>query len=294
MTARLLVFGRRGQVAAALARAGAEFELIFAGRERLDLAADAPDIAGLIAAAKPAAVINAAAYTAVDAAEAEPDACARLNRDAPVAMARACLAADIPLVHFSTDYVFDGEKGAPYVEADPRGPLNAYGRAKAEGEAALEALAADGARLATIRTCWVFSDARTGFVGAMVRRAAEHEEAVVVEDQWGSPTPARACADAALTVARALLDRAAAALGTFHAAGADGLSRADLAEAIFQRLPRRPHLRRVAADAYPTPARRPRDTRLCSAKLERALGWRAPSLGESLDACLLGVEALAR
>ena len=294
MTARLLVFGRQGQVAGALAKAAAGFEMIFAGRERLDLAAHAPDIAGLIAAVKPAAVINAAAYTAVDAAESEPEACARLNRDAPAAMARACLAADLPFVHFSTDYVFDGEKGAPYVEPDPRGPLNVYGRAKADGEAALEALAADGARLATLRTCWVFSDARSGFVGAMVRRAAEHDEAVVVADQWGSPTPARACAEAALTVTRALLDRAPAARGTFHAAGADGLSRADLAEAIFRRLPRRPRLRRVAAADYPTPARRPRDTRLSSAKLERALGWRAPSLDESLDACLLGVEALAR
>jgi len=291
---RLLVFGRRGQVAGALARAAAGFELTFAGRESLDLAAHTPDIAGLIAAVKPAAVINAAAFTAVDAAEAEPEACARVNRDAPAAMARACMAADLPFVHFSTDYVFDGERGAPYVETDPRAPLNTYGRAKADGEAALEALAAEGARLATLRTCWVFSDARTGFVGAMVRRAAEHDEAVVVEDQWGSPTPAWACAEAALIVTRALLDRDPAARGTFHAAGADGLSRADLAEAIFQRLPKRPRLRRVAAAEYPTPAIRPRDTRLASAKLERTLGWRAPPLGESLDACLLGEEALAR
>jgi len=294
MTARLLVFGRRGQVAGALARATAPFEMTFAGRERLDLAADAPDIAGLIAALNPAAVINASAYTAVDAAEAEPEACARLNHHAPVAMARACQAADIPFVHFSTDYVFDGEKGAPYVETDPLGPLNIYGRAKADGEAALEALAAEGARVATLRTCWVFSDARTGFVGAMVRRAAEHDEAVVVADQWGSPTPAGACAEAALAVTRALLDREPAARGIFHAAGGDGLARADLAEAIFQRLPRRPRLRRIAAADYPTPARRPRDTRLSSAKLERVLGWRAPPLGESLDACLLGVEASAR
>ena len=283
MTARLLVFGRQGQVAGALARAEAGFEMTFAGRERLDLAGAAPDIAGLIAAVKPVAVINAAAYTAVDAAEAEPEACARLNRDAPAAMARACLAAHIPFVHFSSDYVFDGEKGAPYVETDPRGPLNTYGRAKA-----------DGARVATLRTCWVFSDARAGFVGAMVRRAAEHDEASVVDDQWGSPTPAGACADAALIVTRALLDRDAAALGIFHAAGADGVSRAELAEAIFQRLPRRPRLRRVGAAHFPTPARRPRDTCLSSAKLERVLGWRAPPLGASLDVCLKGVEALAR
>jgi dTDP-4-dehydrorhamnose reductase len=209
-------------------------------------------------------------------------------------MARACQAADIPFAHFSTDYVFDGEKGAPYVETDPRGPLNAYGRAKADGEAALEALAAEGARLATIRTCWVFSDSRSGFVGAMVRRAAEHDEALVVDDQWGSPTPAGACAEAALGLIGGLLDREPAACGTFHAAGADGVSRAELAEAIFQRLPRRPRLRRVGADQFPAAARRPRDTRLSSAKLERVLGWRAPFLSESLDACLQGVEALVR
>ena len=146
MSARLLVFGRQGQVAGALAEAPSHFECVFAGRERLDLASAAPDIAGLIAELKPAAVINAAAFTAVDGAETETQACLRLNRDAPARMAEACSAVDIPFVHLSTDYVFDGEKGAPYVETDPRAPINAYGASKAAGEAALEAIAADGAR----------------------------------------------------------------------------------------------------------------------------------------------------
>jgi dTDP-4-dehydrorhamnose reductase len=280
------VFGRSGQVARALAEARTTFEVVAAGRERLDLAAPAPDIAGLIADERPAAVINAAAYTAVDRAEAEPEASARLNRDAPARMAEACAARGIPFTHFSTDYVFDGEKGAPYVEADPRRPLNVYGRTKADGEAALEALRAAGARLAVIRTSWVFAPGGGGFLGAMLRAAAERDEASVVADQWGSPTPASACAGAALALTVAMLDRDPAAEGVFHAAGRDGLSRSDFAEAIFARLERRPRLVRVATADFPAAAVRPRDTRLSSAHLEATLGWKAPSLAEALDACL--------
>jgi dTDP-4-dehydrorhamnose reductase len=221
----------------------------------------------------------------VDAAEAEPEVCARLNREAPRLIAEACAALDIPFVHLSTDYVFDGEKAAPYVEADPRAPINVYGRTKAEGEAALEAMAP--ARRAVIRTSWVFAAGGGGFLAAMLQAAAERDEARVVDDQRGSPTPASAVADAALTVLRALLDRDPHAESLFHAAGCDGVSRADFAEAIFARTPRRPRLIRIAtSELAPTPARRPRDTRLSSARLETALGWRAPSLAEALDACL--------
>jgi dTDP-4-dehydrorhamnose reductase len=201
-------------------------------------------------------------------------------------MAEVCAARDIPFVHFSTDYVFDGEKGAPYVEADPRRPLNTYGRAKAEGEEALEAVLAGGGRLAAIRTCWVFAPGGGGFLGAMLKAAATRDEVSVVADQIGTPTPASACADAALTLTRALLDRDPAARGMFHAAGRDGFSRADFAEAIFARLERRPLVRRVATSAFPAAAVRPRDTRLSSAHLESALGWTAPALEAALDACL--------
>ena len=292
---RVLVTGAAGMLGLDVRRAGerAGHELVGLARSELDVT-DVTAVGGVFARVRPDAVLNCAAWTDVDGAESNREQAHAVNADGAGNLARAAAAAGVPLLHVSTDYVFDGEKGAPYVETDPLGPLNIYGRAKADGEAALEALAAEGARVATLRTCWVFSDARTGFVGAMVRRAAEHDEAVVVADQWGSPTPAGACAEAALAVTRALLDREPAARGIFHAAGGDGLARADLAEAIFQRLPRRPRLRRIAAADYPTPARRPRDTRLSSAKLERVLGWRAPPLGESLDACLLGVEASAR
>jgi dTDP-4-dehydrorhamnose reductase len=286
VTARLLVFGAGGQVARALAAAPGEFALEFAGRKRLDLAGGAPDIAGLIEAAAPAAVINASAYTAVDRAEEEPEACRRLNRDAPAAIGAACTARGIPFVHFSTDYVFDGEKDAPYVEADARAPLNVYGRTKTEGEVALEGLIAAGARIAVIRSAWVFAAGGAGFLGAMLRLAAERDEVSVVADQWGSPTPASACADAALVMTRALLDCDSGAAGVFHAAGSDDASWADFAEAIFALSEHPPRVRRITAADYPTVARRPRDSRLSSAKIASAFGWRAPPLSEALAACL--------
>jgi dTDP-4-dehydrorhamnose reductase len=286
VTAKILVFGESGQVARALAAAPGGFELDFAGRDRLDLAASSADIAGLIGAASPAAVINAAAYTAVDRAEQEPDACARLNRDAPAAMARASAARGIPFVHFSTDYVFDGEKGAPYVETDARAPVNVYGRTKAEGETALETLIAAGAPIAVLRSAWVFAAGGSGFLGAMLRLATERDEVSVVADQWGSPTSASACADAALAMTRALLDRDPAAAGVFHAAGPDDASWADFAEAIFAVSDRKPRVRRITSADYPTAARRPRDSRLSSAKIAAGFGWRAPPLAEALAACL--------
>lgn len=293
MSAKVLVFGRQGQVARALAEARTPFELAFAGRDRLDLAAPEADVAALIAAERPGAVINAAAYTAVDRAEHEREACRRLNCDRPAQMAEACAAQGVPFVHFSTDYVFDGEKGAPYAEDDPPRPLNWYGRTKADGEAAIEALAArTGARLAVIRTSWVFAGGGGGFLGAMARAARERDEVTVVADQRGSPTPASACASAALTLTGALLDRDPSAQGLFHAAGRDGISRADFAAAIFARLPRQPRLQRVAASDYPADAARPRDTCLSSARLETALGWRPPALDAALDECLARLQAV--
>lgn len=295
MPPRLLVFGRSGQVARALAAAPGEFEVELAGRERIDLAQPAPDVAGLIAALRPAAVIDAAAYTAVDRAEAEPDACARLNRDAVAAIGRACAAAAIPFVHFSTDYVFDGEKGAPYREADPRLPLNVYGRTKAQGEAALEALWAAGAAGAVIRSSWIFSAGGQSFLQTMLRLARERGQVTVVADQWGCPTPAGACAEAALALARRLLDRDEAGQGMFHAAGPDAMTWADFAQAIFAASAAlggpAAEIRRIASKDYPTAAVRPRDTRLDSAHLAANTGWRAPPFAAALAACLDRMES---
>lgn len=301
MPAKLLVFGARGQVARALAEEGS-FDVELFGRERLDLGAPGADIAGeiaaVISAAKPAAVINAAAYTAVDKAETDLDAARRVNRDAPAAMARACADGDVPFVHISTDYVFDGETGAPYVETSPRHPINAYGLTKAEGEIELEALAGQGARLAIVRSAWVFTADGDGFFKTMLRLARERDEVAVVEDQVSNPTPAFACAAATATLASALIDRDRRAEGLFHAAGAEAMTRADFAEMIFNGLAargaRRPRLTRVTSDAFPLPARRPLDTRLVSKKLETATGWRAPDVGAALSHYLDRVEGLAR
>jgi dTDP-4-dehydrorhamnose reductase len=301
MPAKLLVFGARGQVARALADV-TSFDVELSGRDRLDLGAPssdlAADIAGVIAAARPAAVINAAAYTAVDKAETDLETARRVNREAPAAMARACADADVPFVHISTDYVFDGETGAPYDETSPRHPINAYGLTKAEGEIELEALAGQGARLAIVRSAWVFTSDGEGFFKTMLRLARERDAVSVVEDQRSNPTPAFACAAATVTLARALLDRDKLAEGLFHAAGAQSMTRADFAEAIFAGLAargaRRPRLARVTSDAFPLPARRPLDTRLVSAKLEAATDWRAPDVGAALSQYLDRVEGLAR
>ena len=288
MTSSILVFGRTGQVARELHKLGPPhgLELVFAGRETLDLSQE-PDIPGFIAARAPAAVINAAAYTAVDKAESEPDAARRLNRDAPAAMARACAAQDIPLVHFSTDYVFDGTKPAPYLEDDPVAPVSAYGRSKAEGEAAVTAA---GGRAAILRSSWLYSAFGANFIKTMLRLAETREEVRVVDDQVGRPTWAEDCARGALRAAGALLDRDAGAQGIFHLAGAGDASWADLAEAVFQQSAARggPQARviRIPTRDYPTPARRPANSRLDTGKISNALGVAARPWRDSLAACM--------
>ena len=285
MSPRILVFGRSGQVAQALARmAPAPFEWDFAGRERLDLLARPDDAAELIAAVSPAAVINAAAFTLVDKAEEELEACRLLNAAAPAVMARACAAADIPFVHFSTDYVFDGAKGAAYVEDDAVSPLSAYGRTKAEGEVAV-AEAAE--RFAIIRTSAVYSPWGQCFPATMLRLAAQRDELSVIDDQRSCPTAATQCAKAAAALTAQLLDGDASAQGLFHAAGERGVSWADFAELILARSARRggpsARVRRITAREWNAAAARPADSRLASDKLERITPWRRGELSHDLD-----------
>lgn len=287
MARTLLVFGKSGQVARELGRLGAPagFELAFAGRETLDLAAADPG--ALIQARRPAAVINAAAYTAVDRAEGEEAAALRLNRDAPAAMARACTRLDVPFVHFSTDYVFDGSKPAPYVEDDPTGPAGVYGRSKLEGEAAVRAA---GGRAAVLRTAWVYSAFGANFVKTMLRLAAERAEVGVVADQLGRPTWARDAAAGALRAVEVLLDAPASGPGLWHLSGAGDASWADVAEAVFAMSAARggpsAAVRRIATADYPTPARRPANSRLDCARIEADMGLRMRPWREGLAACL--------
>ena len=287
MTSTILVLGRNGQVARELAKVGAPagHVLAFAGREEFDLGAG-HDPRALIEAHSPAAVINAAAYTAVDKAESEPDAAFALNRDAPGAAARACAALGVPFVHFSTDYVFDGLKAEPYVEDDPIAPQSVYGRSKAEGEAAVTAA---GGRSVILRTAWVYSAFGANFVKTMLRLAESRDELGVVDDQLGRPTWAEDCARGALHVAAAMMAGDDKARGVFHLSGAGDATWADFADAIFDlsqaRGGPRPKVRRITTADYPTPARRPANSRLNCGKIRDDLGFRTRPWRDSLVAC---------
>lgn len=285
------MLGRSGQVARELAKLGAAGgpELVFAGRERFDLTAGDPK--ALIEALQPAAVINAAAYTAVDRAESDQEAAFRLNRDVPAALARACAAAGVPLVHFSTDYVFDGAKPEPYVEADPVRPASVYGRSKAEGEA--EVLGAGGPAV-VLRTSWVFSAFGSNFVKTMLRLARDRAEIGVVADQLGRPTWAEDCAAGALVATQALLEGEIQGPELFHLAGDGDASWADFAEAVFEesaaRGGPRPRVKRITTADYPTPARRPANSRLDCGKIARVLGWPLRPWREGLRGCFEDLE----
>lgn len=258
----LLVFGRTGQVAMELARLAPKAR--FLGRDEADLM-DPAACAAAIAAHAPSAVINAAAWTAVDKAEAEEEAATRINGDAPGAMARACAARGIPFVHISTDYVFDGTGEAPFPPDHPTAPLGAYGRSKLKGE---EAVRAAGGAHAILRTSWVFSAHGTNFVKTMLRLGAERESLTVVADQIGGPTPARAIAAACLTMAEHLATEPAKT-GTYHFAGAPDTSWADFARAIMADAGLPCVIENIPSSAYPTPARRPSNSRMDCTGLAR-------------------------
>ncbi|HEX8233005.1 MAG TPA: dTDP-4-dehydrorhamnose reductase [Caulobacteraceae bacterium] len=295
MADAILVLGRSGQVARELAKLGPPpgFGLAFAGRERLDLLSGA-DPSPLLDEVRPAVVINAAAYTAVDRAESEPDLAYRLNRDAPAALAAACAGRGIGFVHFSTDYVFDGRKAEPYLEDDPRAPQGVYGASKAAGEEAVEAA---GGRHAILRTAWVYSASGANFVKTMLRLAQMREEVAVVDDQRGNPTWAEDCARGALLAAERLVAGDAKAEGVFHLAGEGEATWADFAEAVFEESARRggkqPRVRPISTLEYPTPARRPANSRLDCGKLVRHFGWRPRPWREALAACFDELETQA-
>jgi dTDP-4-dehydrorhamnose reductase len=279
----ILVFGREGQVARELAARPAppDRRLEFLGRAQFDLfGGDA--IEPVIERAGAAGVINASAYTAVDRAESEPAAAFRLNRDAPAAMARVCADLGLPFVHFSTDYVFDGEKATPYVEDDPRHPLGVYGASKAEGE---DAVAAAGGRSAIIRTAWVFSAFGANFLKTMLRLAQSRDEIGVVDDQRGCPTWAADLAGAALEVFERL-ESGAEDLSVLHAAGDAAVTWAGFAEMIFAEQKRRggegANVRRITTAEYPTPARRPRNSMLSIERLSALTDWRPTPLAEAI------------
>jgi dTDP-4-dehydrorhamnose reductase len=276
----LLVFGRTGQVATELRALSPGATAL--GREDADLA-DPEACAAAIRAHAPAAVINAAAYTAVDRAEEEEDLATTINGAAPGAMARACADLGIPVVHISTDYVFAGDGDAAWQPSHPTVPLGAYGRSKLAGE---EAVRAAGGPHAILRTSWVVSAHGRNFVKTMLRLGAEREKLTIVADQIGGPTPARAIAAACLSIAKQLAADPAKT-GAYHFSGAPDTSWADFARAIFAEAGLSCAVEDIPTSAYPTPARRPLNSRMDCSTTEAAFGiarpdWRA-GLRDILD-----------
>lgn len=273
---KVLVFGTSGQVARALARAcPPDVALRQLGRAEADLA-DPEACAAAIMGADADVVINAAAYTAVDRAEAEPALADAVNGAAPAAMARAAALRGLPFLHISTDYVFDGTGAHPWSPTMPTAPLGAYGRSKLLGEAGV--LAAGG-RHAILRTSWVFSADGANFVKTMLRLGAERKALRVVADQVGGPTPAADIARALLQMASAF-HAGHATSGIHHFAGAPDISWAGFAREIFRQAGLAVEVADIATADYPTPARRPANSRLECASLATAFGiprpdWRA-------------------
>ena len=255
----LLVFGRTGQVATELARIAPD--AVFLGRDAADLT-DPGACAAAIRAHAPSAVINAAAYTAVDRAESDEATAIRVNAEAPAAIAQACADLGIPLVHISTDYVFDGSGTQPRQPNEPTAPINAYGRSKLAGE---NAIVQAGGTYAILRTSWVVSAHGANFVRTMLRLSETRDALNIVDDQIGGPT----CAADIATACLAIADQLAAdpgKSGIYHFAGAPDVSWKDFAKAIFAAAGRDVAVTGIPTRDYPTPAQRPLNSRLdCSA-----------------------------
>ena len=276
----LLVFGRTGQVARELARLAPEAR--FLGRDEADLS-DPDACARAIRESGCQAVINAAAYTAVDRAETEPDLAGQINAAAPAAMASAAAGLRIPFVHISTDYVFDGSGDQPWVETDPTGPLGVYGASKLDGE---RGIAAAGGQWAVLRTSWVFSAHGANFVKTMLRLGAERDELRVVADQHGGPTPAADIASACLTMAQAMRAEPARG-GIYHFSGAADTNWAGFAREIMAQAGLACRITDIASSDYPTPARRPMNSRLDCSAIRRDFGIARPDWRAGLAQVLL-------
>lgn len=279
----ILLFGATGQLGHELLRALEPVASVVApGRDTADLTA--PDtLRRAVEDADPEAVVNAAAYTAVDDAEDHPDRAAAINAHAPGVLAEAARAAEAWMVHYSTDYVFDGEKAAPYDEDDPPNPLNVYGRTKWDGEKAVENA---GGRYLILRSSWIYSDRRSNFLRTMLRLAEEKDHLTVVDDQIGTPTWAGWIADASATLLQRVLEDAGDEhAGLYHLAASGQTSWYGFAQAIFARfgydeLTVEP----VTSDEFPTVATRPPYSALASTKVEETFGIEIPTWSQQLAA----------
>ncbi len=286
MRPRFLLIGKNGQVGWELRRVLAPLGLVCSvDFPEIDLTR--PDsIRRWVGETRPQVVLNAAAYTAVDKAESDPDLADQINGVAPGILAEEAKAAGALLVHYSTDYVFDGTKQAPYVETDTPNPLSRYGRSKLAGDTAVQAA---GGRHLIFRLCWVYGNRGQNFMLTMMRLAREREKLRVVNDQTGCPTWCRMIAQATAYAVRETVAAgdAAALCGLYHLAASGSVSWHGFAEAIVGLMPgsdkKCKTIEPIPTSEYPTPARRPAWSVLGCDKLERAFGLRLPEWRESLE-----------
>lgn len=287
---RILVTGTAGQFVSALKSLATPHHIVTLGRPEADLAAP-ETMRAPIERLRPDLILSSAAYTQVDKGESEPDIAFRINAEAPAELARIARTLDVPLLHISTDFVFDGSKGAPYTEDDRPHPLNVYGASKRAGE---EAIIAEYGNHVIARTAWVYSAFGNNFVKTMLRLAEARDTISVVADQKGCPTSAVELASVLLKMAERLkADDEPLLRGVFHVTGEGGGSWAEFAEAVFAGLKvrggRPVKVMPIPASDFPLPAKRPADSRLNCDKLRRIYGLGLDPWRISLDACLDGL-----
>jgi len=263
---KVLVFGKAGQVASELLR---QADVTALDRSQADLS-DPAACAAIVRHSDADVIINAAAYTAVDQAEANEGLATTINAVAPTEMAKAAAARGLPFVHVSTDYVFDGSGSAPRTPEEPTAPINAYGRSKLAGE---QGVAASGGTYAILRTSWVFSAYGANFVKTMLRLGSDRNILSVVDDQIGGPTPA---ADIAATLLKMAEQLRPDNSGTYHYAGAPDVSWKDFATEIFLQAGLPVEVSGIPTSSYPTPAERPLNSRLDCATMQNMFGIPQP------------------
>lgn len=279
----ILVFGETGQISRELQQLGTVVAL---SRENANLT-DPQACADAIRYHAPDAVINAAAYTAVDQAEDEEDVATVINGGAPRSMANVCAELGIPFVHISTDYVFEGRAQAPWQPQDQTAPQNAYGRSKLAGETGITE---SGAVYAILRTSWVVSAHGANFIKTMLRLSETRDTLNVVADQIGGPTPARDIALACLQIAEQLIQDPSKS-GTYHFSGAPDVSWADFAREIFEQAVKSVIVTPVPSTDYPTPAQRPLNSRMDCSTTKQAFGIERPDWVAGLKTILKDLEA---
>jgi dTDP-4-dehydrorhamnose reductase len=287
---RILITGKTGQVGSEFSRLNqSPGDVLAVGRAECDLSSE-QSIRDLVRRVEPAVIVNAGAYTAVDQAEMERELCYAVNAVAPAVLAEEAARLGALFVHYSTDYVFNGEKPEPYLETDPIGPVSVYGASKAAGEAAIVATAS---RYLVLRTSWVYGAQGKNFLRTMLRLGAERAELKVVDDQVGAPTSAAAIAAAtARLIEQYAAPEATLPVGIYHMTAGGSTSWCGFARAIFDAgvLSVSPRVQAIPSSAYPTPAKRPANSVLSNDKFAHTFGFRLPPWQHQLQEILTGMQ----